>query len=142
MDCPFCEGETKVLESRLVEDAVRRRRECLRCAQRFTTYEEAFFQLTVLKKDGRIQPFDAEKITRSVAKACVKADPETVLSLGKRVEQKLLAQGKKQFSTKEIGRRVLQELRKHDKMAYVRFASIHKEIEDPQLLKKEVSMIA
>ncbi len=143
MECPFCSNEdTKVLESRIAEGTVRRRRECLKCENRFTTYETAVFQLTVMKKDGREQPFQAEKIATSINRACSKADPVALQDLSRTIEQKLLSKKKNMLTTKEIGRVVLQELRKFDKIAYVRFASIHKGIDDPLLLKKEVSLLA
>ena len=139
MFCPFCSNEeTRVLESRLLENSVRRRRECEQCTTRFTTYEQAVFHVTVVKKDGREQAFDGQKIWRSIEKACAKADPEVVQALSKKVEQKVLAKKMNPIPTTEIGRLVLLELRKFDKMAYMRFASIHKSIDDPQLLKKEI----
>lgn len=142
MNCPFCAEETKVLESRQVENSIRRRRECLECAQRFTTYEEAFFQLTVMKKDGRVRPFDPEKITQSLFKACNKTDSEVIREAGRKIERKLLAKHKAQISSKEIGKFALQELKKIDQMAYVRFATIHKGIDSTQALKKEVRLLA
>ena len=142
MDCPFCHKETHVLESRLVDNVVRRRRECLSCSNRFTTYEEPFFQLIVTKKDGREQPFDSEKINKSLEKACGKADAQTLLNMHQRIERKLLAKKKQRLNTKEIGKAVLQELKKYDKMAYIRFATIHKSMEDPKELRKEVSLLS
>ncbi len=143
MDCPFCSHlETKVLESRLIDNSVRRRRECLDCHNRFTTYEKAVFQLSVIKKDGREEPFNAEKITSSLLKACNKAEEQTIQDMSKHIEMKLLAKKKNPLTTLEIGNLVLQELKKFDKIAYVRFASIHKGIDDPKQLKKEVSLIA
>jgi transcriptional repressor NrdR len=141
MICPFCSEETKVLESRLVDNNVRRRRECLQCSNRFTTYEQAVFQLTVQKKNGAIQPFNLTKIASSLEKACNKADPNLLQTACQRIERKLLAKKRKQFTTKEIGKLALLELRKLDKIAYVRFATIHKDIDDPILLKKELSLI-
>jgi len=141
MLCPYCTNETKVLESRLVDSSVRRRRECLDCNNRFTTYEKAIFHLTVKKKDGRTQPFEANKITESLRMACSKSEEEEVHQLSKKIEMKLLSKKKSILTSKEIGTAVLQELKKFDKIAYVRFASIHKAIEDPKMLEKEVSMI-
>ena len=129
------------MESRLVDNAVRRRRECLSCSNRFTTYEEPFFQLMVIKKDGREQPFDSEKISRSLEKACGKADAQLLQDMHQRIERKLLAKKKQRMSSNEIGKAVLQELKKIDKMAYIRFATIHKSMEDPKELKKEVSLL-
>ena len=124
-----------MLESRILYNSVRRRRECEQCNTRFTTYEQAVFHLTVIKKDGREQAFDAQKIWRSMEKACAKTDLEVVQALCKKVEQKVLAKKMNPIPTTEIGRLVLLELRKFDKMAYVRFASIHKPRDDPKLLK-------
>lgn len=142
MYCPYCSNETKVLESRLIDDSVRRRRECNSCEIRFTTYEKPHLQLKVVKKNGQEQIFDSTKILLSIQKACSKADTQLVQELAKKVETKVLSKRKNKISTKEIGRVVLMELKKFDKMAYVRFATIHKSIDDPRLLKKEVSMIS
>ena len=143
MLCPFCSHQdTHVLESRLAERGVRRRRECLKCDTRFTTYEQAVFHLTVLKKDGRTQPFDIQKVSRGIERACGKVEPEIISGLVKRIEQKILTKKLNPMPSREIGKVVLQELKKVDKMAYVRFASIYKSIDDPQLLKKEVNLIA
>ena len=141
--CQFCSHEdTKVLESRLVNSAVRRRRECGKCSSRFTTYEKAQFQLAVMKKDGRTQTFELEKVAAGIRKALGKADEGLTSNLTKRVEQRILAKKKNPIKTTEIGKMVLSELRKADKMAYVRFASIHKSIDDPKALEKELETIS
>tara|TARA_Y100000310_G_scaffold35122_1_gene33233 strand:- start:312 stop:743 length:432 start_codon:yes stop_codon:yes gene_type:complete len=143
MYCPFCTNEdTKVLESRILEDSLRRRRECLKCSNRFTTYERAIFNLTVLKKDGKEEPFNVQKLTQSIQKACGKTEEETIKLLAKRVEKKILRRKSKPIKTTDIGRYVLSELRRFDKIAYLRFTSIHKEIEDPKVLEKELKLIA
>ena len=143
MQCPFCANDdTKVLESRVVEDALRRRRECLKCSNRFTTYERASFNLMVLKKDGRLQPYDPRKIAGSIEKACGKAEEEVIQRITQNVERKILRKKMGTIKTTDIGHFVLQELKKFDKIAYVRFASIHKGIDDPRMLQREVSRIA
>ena len=142
MLCPYCTQETKVLESRIINNSVRRRRECLDCSSRFTTYEKAEFNFTVRKKDGREQPFDQNKITESLRKACNKENEEKILHVSRVIETKLLSKKKNHLTTEEIGEVVLNELKKFDKIAYVRFASIHKGIDDPRMLQKEVSRIA
>jgi len=141
MYCPYCSKETKVLESRLIDNSVRRRRECLDCTNRFTTYEKAEFQLSVKKKDGRDQPFDFNKIKSSLQRACSKANVDIIENASKSIEMKLLAKKKNPLTTKEIGKTVLIELKKIDKLAYLRFASIHKEVRNPKMLEKELSMI-
>lgn len=142
MHCPYCShNDTHVLESRISEDALRRRRECEECGNRFTTYEKAVFQFSVIKKDGREQPFNTEKIKNSVIKALGKVEDAQSAALTKRIEQKILVKKKNPVRTTEIGRIVLQELKKVDLMAYVRFATIHKAIEDPKMLKKELQLM-
>lgn len=141
MHCPFCSQETKVLESRIAASLVRRRRECLECSNRFTTYEKAVFNFTVVKKDGREEPFQLEKIKNSILKACGKADEETITTIVQSIEQKILAKKINPIKTAEIGRIVLKELKKFDKIAYLRFASVHKAIADPKLLEKELQTI-
>lgn len=143
MYCAYCSHEdTKVLESRQIDDALRRRRECLECGNRFTTYERAFFQLQVTKKDGREQPFEIEKLESSIRKACSKQEPEEISVLAKKIEQKILLKKINPIKTKEIGKLVLQELRRCDKIAYLRYATVHKGIDDPKILKKELQIIA
>jgi transcriptional repressor NrdR len=122
--------------------AVRRRRECLSCTNRFTTYEKAFFNLMVVKKDGREQPFAIQKISRSIEQACPKIEASVVQTMTSKIERKLLPKKSNPIKTKAIGKLVLQELRKHNKIAYLRFASIHKAIEDPKTFEKELQTIA
>ena len=142
MYCPFCSYEdTKVLESRILDDSMRRRRECLKCTNRFTTYEKAAFSLMVIKKNGKVQPFDQNKIAASIERACGKVEPQEVERLTSHVHQKVLRKKTNQVKSIEIGRFVLQELRKSNKIAYVRFASVHKEIEDPKMLERELQTI-
>ncbi|MBI2572704.1 transcriptional repressor NrdR [Candidatus Woesearchaeota archaeon] len=143
MYCPFCSHEeTKVLESRIVEGAMRRRRECLKCLSRFTTYERALFNFAVLKRDGRSEPFDVAKLTSSIQRACAKSEPEVVSHLTQTVYRKILNKRTNPIKSTLIGSLVLAELKKQDKMAYVRFATIHKKIEDPKLLERELNFVA
>jgi len=138
MQCPFCtNGDTKVLESRVVEHAMRRRRECLKCSNRFTTYENAVFKLQVLKKSGKEEPFNLQKLTQSIQQACGKVELGMVQALAKRVEKKVLKKKTNPIKTAHIGNFVLTELKRFNKIAYVRFATIYKEIEDP----KELTML-
>ena len=142
MFCPFCSHEeTKVLESRALDNTMRRRRECFSCSNRFTTYEKAVFNLNVQKKDGSIQAFDLQKTQNSIQKALAKADEELINNITQKVEQRILRKKANPVKTTLIGGYVLQELKKQDKIAYLRFASIYKEIDDPKILKKELSSI-
>ena len=143
MYCPYCSHQdTKVLESRLINEAVRRRRECLGCNVRFTTYETPVFQLSVIKRDRREEPFQINKIQQSLEKACSKAEPELITELTKRIEQKILSKKTNQVKTSLIGKLVLQELKAVDKIACLRYATVHKKIADPKLLEKELKIIA
>lgn len=142
MHCQLCSHEdTKVLESRLLDNSVRRRRECLKCRHRFTTYEKAVLSLSVLKKDGSLEPFELPKIVLSIQKACSKTNQETIQALSRKAEQKILQKKINPLKSTEIGRIVLQELKKFDKMAYLRFASVHNRIDDPKKLEKELSLL-
>jgi len=129
------------LESRLLETSMRRRRECLKCKNRFTTYEQAYFQLRVIKKDGREETFDLQKVTRSMEKALGKVDSEVLIPLSQKVYQKILNKKKNHVKSTLIGKFVLNELKKVDKIAYLRFASIHKAIDDPKVLEKEINRL-
>lgn len=120
---------------------MRRRRECNSCANRFTTYENFSFNLTVEKKDGHEEEFQREKIKNSLLKACSKT-PETIIEeMTKRIEQRILNKKVNRISTLEIGKQVLQELKKADKVAYLRFASVHKSFDDPEMFKRELSQV-
>ena len=142
MYCPFCSKvDTKVLESRILNESIRRRRECLKCANRFTTYETAKIHLKVLKRNGKEQEFDLSKIEKSISKACGKISMQELSNLTKKIEMKILNKKMNPMKTSEIGKTALQELKKYDKMAYLRFASVHKEINDPKMLKKELNTI-
>lgn len=139
MYCPFCcKSETKVLESRVSEENVRRRRECLDCTNRFTTYEKVHFNFNVAKKNGQLQAFDENKLSRSVKLACAKLENEALIQ---KIKQKIISKKINPIPSKEIGKIVLKELKKIDKMAYLRFASVYKEIDNPESLKKELKTI-
>ncbi|NVL91839.1 MAG: transcriptional repressor NrdR [Desulfobacterales bacterium] len=136
MKCPFC-GETKnkVIDSRLSKDArmIRRRRECLKCEKRFTTYErvEAVLPM-VVKKDGRREPFNHEKIRAGIQKACQKRPISTniiddfVDSLGQLFQES----GHREIRSSDIGERVIEKLKEWDDVAYVRFASVYRQFKD------------
>jgi len=134
--CPFCQNtDNKVLDSRLTpdSDSVRRRRECIECSKRFTTYERVeMSNISVIKRDGRRESFSREKIMSGVLKACEKRpvkreDMERVVVL---VEAALRQADKEEVSSRKIGEMVMQELAKLDDVAYVRFASVYKKFKD------------
>ena len=136
MKCPFCRDlENKVIDSRLSKegDVIRRRRECLQCARRFTTYERAeeAFPL-IVKKDGRREPFDRLKIVAGLERACEKRPVgiEAIEAVVDRIERKLQESGEKELPSSTIGEALMAELHGLDKVAYVRFASVYRSFED------------
>lgn len=144
MKCPFCNSpKTQVLESRTAEKrkALRRRRECQRCHKRFTTYERVGGQtLWVIKKDGRREPFDEEKIKKGILKAIEKrpVSLELVDEIVSEVEREMLKKETQEVSTRVIGNAVLKRLRKIDKVAWLRFASVYLEFADLSDFEKTI----
>jgi transcriptional repressor NrdR len=136
MKCPYCSTlDNKVIDSRLSKDGrtIRRRRECLKCERRFTTYERLDELLPmVVKKDGRREPFNREKIIEGIKKSCQKR-PVSMTQIEEFVDsleiyfQEL---GKREIDSEEIGERVIQSLKDWDEVAYVRFASVYRQFKD------------
>ncbi len=145
--CPFCgEQESKVIDSRPVEDGsvIRRRRECLGCGKRFTTYERIeSLPILVIKKDGRREMFDREKIVRGLLKACEKrpVPREKIEEIASEIESEFRAEGRKEVTSKEIGEKVIEALKEIDKVAYVRFASVYREFTDLTHFIKELETL-
>lgn len=136
MRCPFCgHDDTKVVDSRMSEsqDAIRRRRECLSCSERFTTYERREeTPLMVIKKDGTSEPFDRGKLLRGLMVAATKRDVsvEQLEALIADVESDLHNSFRSEVGSRQVGDMVLLRLRDLDRVAYVRFASVYKEFQD------------
>lgn len=136
MRCPFCgHDETKVVDSRVSEsqDAIRRRRECLACQERFTTYERREeMPLMVVKRDGRREPFDRGKLLRGLVVATVKRDVSgsQLEDLIDDVESELHNSFRYEISSRQLGDMVLRRLKDLDKVAYIRFASVYKSFQD------------
>lgn len=136
MICPFCGGkDLKVLESRGVEEdnSIRRRRKCSKCRRRFTTYERVKERtLWVIKKDGRREPFIKDKIKRGILRAIEKrpVSIDLVEEVVNSVEREVLKEEKEEVSSRLIGRLVLKRLKRIDKVAWLRFASVYLEFED------------
>ncbi len=135
MKCPFCaNGENKVIDSRLSRDnAIRRRRECIACGQRFTTYEVVEEVLpTVVKKDGRREPFDRAKILAGVKKACEKRpiSIDAIEKIVENVESACREYQEKEISSALVGELVMKALHELDGVAYVRFASVYRQFRD------------
>jgi transcriptional repressor NrdR len=136
MKCPFCgHSENKVIDSRISKDgkAVRRRRECLGCAKRFTTYEYVEDVLPmVVKKDGRREQYDRQKILNGIKKACEKRpiSMESIDKLVENVEQACQEMQMEEISSTLIGEKIMNELKAFDGVAYVRFASVYRQFRD------------
>jgi transcriptional repressor NrdR len=142
--CPFCKNiEDKVIDSRLSKegDLIRRRRECLGCQRRFTTYERVEEMLPlVIKKDGRREVFDRTKILNGLQRACEKR-PISITDLEKlvdRIEQKLGESGEREVHSRKIGEQIMLELQSLDEVAYVRFASVYRSFKDVNEFMSEV----
>jgi len=137
MKCPYCGSENfKTLETRDSPDnTTRRRKECINCSKRFTTYEYIeTVELMVRKKDDKLERFDANKIIRGLQKACEKR-PVTmnqINELAGHVRQDLMAKGVEEVSSKEIGDLIMKYLKGVDRIAYIRFASVYKKFEEPE----------
>ena len=148
MRCPFCgQDEDKVIESRTTDEgkAIRRRRECVKCGGRFTSYERVEESpLMVIKKDGRREPYKREKVMQGLVKACEKrpVSMEALESLLDDVEKVLHHDEGREVSTVNIGKLIMERLPKIDKVAYVRFASVYREFEDVKEFVKEIKEIS
>lgn len=148
MRCPYCgQGESKVLETRLVEDgfSIRRRRECLGCQHRFTTYEKRDdLPLVVVKKDGSREPFNEHKILEGLLKACEKRpiSLERLEAIVAEIERSLQDDSlKREVATAQIGEMVMERLKEIDQVAYVRFASVYREFKDISTFIKEIETL-
>lgn len=147
MKCPFCGNlEDRVIDSRTSKDgdAIRRRRECLACKKRFTSYERVEEVLPlVIKKDGRREPFERNKIPTGLKKACEKRPIgiDTLEGIVDSIEKRLMALGVKEIPSSWIGEDVMENLKRLDKVAYVRFASVYRQSKDIDELMKEVYSI-
>lgn len=148
MKCPYCQApDSRVTDSREISggSAIRRRRECSVCNRRFTTFERIDLAgLVVVKKDGRRQEFDPDKLRQKLRVALTKrpVGEEQIDQIVQRVEAELLAQGKAEVPSSAIGEAVLQQLKTVDHVAYIRFASVYREFADLQDLKREVDVLS
>ncbi len=145
MKCILCGGETKVIDKRDLEGETRRRRECLKCKKRFTTYERVEEpNFVVIKKDKSREPFNREKLRAGIEKACEKRpiEIEKIDNLISNIEMKIRNKIKgKEVNSKTIGELVMKELRKLDKVAYIRFASVYHDFQDINDFKKELKEV-
>lgn len=147
MKCPYCGSlETKVVDKRETEnqDVTRRRRECLDCKKRVTTYERVeVIPLFVIKKTGAKELFDRNKIERGMLKACEKRPvaPDAIKNAATDIELLLRAKESTEISSSAIGKLVMNRLKKLDKVAYIRFASVYKDFKDPEEFEDELKRL-
>ena len=146
MKCPYCkENKDKVIDSRSGEAGrlIRRRRQCLACKRRFTTYEKVgeSFKLSVIKKDNSRVPYDREKVIVGLQKACYKrpVSAEQIQQMADRIEEDIFRHSDKEVNAKFIGESAMKHLRAVDKVAYIRFASVYRQFDDAGDLLEEVT---
>ncbi len=142
MNCVFCGHETKVMDKRTNDETTRRRRECLKCEKRFTTYERADISLSVVKKDTRREPFSREKILAGMLRACEKrpVSKQQIEETVDKIENEL-RKISDEVPSKKIGELVMKHLRRLDKVAYIRFASVYRSFDDINLFEQEVKLL-
>ena len=147
MRCPFCLSDnTRVIDSRIADegDAVRRRRECIQCEERFTTLERASLKMPyVIKNDGKREGFEEEKLRRGILRALEKrpVDADAVEAAVHRIQHRLLTSGDREIDSQKIGEWVIQELAELDQVAYVRFASVYRSFQDVDEFSEEVKRL-
>ncbi|MBA5868626.1 MAG: transcriptional repressor NrdR [Nitrospira sp. CR2.1] len=148
MKCPFCDDvEDKVVDSRMAKEGevIRRRRECLSCKRRYTTYERVEETMpAVVKKDGRREPFDRSKIVSGLKKACEKRpiSTATIETVTDRIEKRIQDMGETEIESTAVGEEVMKELSQLDQVAYVRFASVYREFKDIDQFMDEIKSLA
>lgn len=147
MQCPFCQTlDTKVIDSRWVAESnqIRRRRECIQCVERFTTYETAELILPrIIKRDGSRSTFDVEKLRRGMLRALDKrpVSADQIEAAINRITLKLQTNGEREIASGIVGELVMQELRGLDQVAYVRFASVYRRFEDVEAFGEEIARL-
>lgn len=141
MKCPFCSGSTKVTNKRDSPQGVRRRRECLKCKKRFTTYErQGRKDVYIIKKDGRREKFDHAKLETGIQKAFEKrpVSEEKIEKMINEIENKIRGIKRKEINSTVIGELVMRKLKKVDNVAYIRFASVYRDFQDAKDFRKEL----
>lgn len=146
MRCPFCgHNDSRVVDSRDIEagESIRRRRECPACGQRFSTYERVALSLQVVKRDGRREEFDRQKLINNMWKACEKRDlpVETVEAIARGIENRVHRLGTPEVPSTVIGEYAMEALRDLDKIAYIRFASVYKSFADLEDMREEMEKL-
>lgn len=144
MQCPYCgQPDSRVVDTRASSESIRRRRECLSCRKRFTTYEQVTEQLLIVKRDGRREPFDRHKLMQGIRIACAKR-PIAVVDIERivnQIEEHLFTLGRAEVRSEVIGQMVLQKLKSLDPLAYIRFAIVYMEMDDVEALRHELDRL-
>jgi transcriptional repressor NrdR len=144
MKCPYCEGsDSRVVDTRSAGDGIRRRRECERCGERFTTYEQIAASLQIVKSDGRREPYNRQKILTGIQTACAKrpiavADLEGLVD---QVEEELYSLRKAEISSQVVGALVLEHLKNLDEVGYIRFATVYLELDGLEAVRGEINRL-
>jgi transcriptional repressor NrdR len=147
MKCPYCKiSDSKVVDKRDAEDSevIRRRRECLKCGKRFTTYERVeLADIRIIKKDGRRELFDRNKLLKGILKACEKRpiSDDRIKKLADEIETNLRRREKTEIESKVIGELVIEKLKRMDKVAYIRFASVYRQFKDIGSFEQELKKL-
>jgi len=144
MQCPYCgQPDSRVVDTRATGDGIRRRRECQGCRKRFTTYEQISEALLIVKRDGRREPFDRNKLMQGIRIACAKrpiamTDIERAVS---QIEDHLFGLGRAEVPSRVIGQMILEKLKELDPLAYIRFAIVYLELDDVEALRHELDRL-
>jgi len=142
MDCPYCSHkESKVTDKRESPEGIRRRRECLKCQKRFTTYEKASIEdIYVIKKDNRREKFSREKLENGIHRAFEKRPVEKnkIDKMINEIEEQIRKKGKREIKSSEVGELVMKRIKKIDNVAYIRFASVYRDFQDINDFKREI----
>ena len=147
MKCPFCSAaDTKVIDSRPADDnaSIRRRRQCIKCGKRFTTYEKLeTMPLMVIKKDNTREPYDRSKIESGIIRSCHKrpVSSEQIENVVNEIENRIFSMEEKEIPTSYIGEMLMDKLKDLDEVAYVRFASVYREFKDVNTFMSEIEKI-
>ena len=143
MECPYCpHTKSRVTNKRTAPEGIRRRRECLKCKKRFTTYEIiAKTDLFLIKKDGRRERFEKEKLSRGIHRAFEKrpVSTEKIKKMIDDIEEQLRRKGKSEIKSALLGEMVMRKIKKLDNIAYIRFASVYRDLQDIKDFKKEIN---
>lgn len=142
MKCPHCgEPDSRVIDTRSTGDGIRRRRECVACGKRFTTYEQVAASLLIIKNNGRREPYDRQKLMHGILVACAKRPiPQVAIeAMVDDIEEELARMGRAEIKSSVVGSLVLEHLRKLDPMAYIRFAMVYLDMKNLEVLQEHIS---